>query len=152
MAYSTRKYNSADLLDFQALGVGQVPSGGRTQIDLRLPADGKVLPVTGPQALLQRYLITLLTPLGSVPDAPEAGSTLLIDLPPGSPFTQASLVYALSFANAQVVAQLRDETAPPAERLSAIEIQELVVTGTAVEVVQRLVTDAGTDIVFVTTV
>ena len=150
MPITVRELADDDVVDLAVTTLPDQPVSGAIAFSMLLGNKSRY--VAGAQRLVQRYLLTLFTKRGSVPDDPEFGTSLFNDLPIGGAFTQAQIVHGFSFANAEAVAQMTDTSAPKEDQLVDAQLSEIDIVGTSVSLVIKLVTAAGDAIVFITPV
>lgn len=149
--FVTRPMSDTDIVDLAAITLPEQPVSSSLMFKL-VDSSNKTRYLAGVQRLVQRYILALFTPKGSLPSSPEFGSSLFTDLPLGGAFTQAQIVHGFAFANAEALAAMTDTSAPVEDQLVDAQLQEIEIVGTSVNVNIRLVTGAGDVIVFVTSV
>lgn len=119
--YANRKY------DFLALQ--NISAKKETQLALELASPGKSTQIaTGPQKLVQRWLLEFLTELGSMPGLPKRGTDFMTQVRRGRLRTQAAVIAAFNFAAYAARTNLRneeDDTWPDDERIGVVELQSV---------------------------
>ena len=126
MGTLTNYYNrSVDVSIFQ--GVKEV---GVATVDQALFNNGGAV-CTGIQKLIQRWLLTFLTPLGAVKFHPERGTTFLTEASGFRTEIDAEVAFYTCNANAceQLIAE-EDEDMPDDERIDYVELQDITVGST----------------------
>lgn len=109
----------------------------------------------GVQKLVQRYVILLLTNIGSQKYYPDFGTELLYNLKAGvSPVDLIGVTQMFSLAsfeavNALLVAQIQDPTSPSDERIASAELEDISMISSAVNFSVRITTESETAISFV---
>ena len=108
----------------------------------------------GIQKLVQRYMITFLTVLGSQRDFPAFGTEFLSKLRSGNRLTPGDVVHLFNFANLATMAIFREyqganPNTPTDERLNAALLQDCQVSPDRVDCTVKLVSEAGDEFEFV---
>ena len=126
MSTLTNYYNrSVDVSIFQ--GVKEV---GVATVDQSLFNNGGAV-CTGIQKLIQRWLLTFLTPLGAVKFHPERGTTFLTEASGFRTEIDAEVAFYTCNANAceQLIAE-EDDNMPDDERINYVDLQDITVGNT----------------------
>lgn len=101
---------------------------------------------TGIQSLSQRWLLTFLTELGSMPFKPNAGTNFMRDLRRGRFRTEADVIDSFSFADLLVSEQLRAEETdswPADERFGSAKLTAIAILGDTIALDITIVSRAG---------
>lgn len=124
-------------------------------VQLKMDIRGGPRRVTAIQKLVQRYANLLMHTVGTIQFDQDAGSTLFRDLVIGSPYSEAQCLHGFTFANAQVVDQLRAEDANPIygepstdEMIKDAILLELDKTGTVLRIKVQITTLSGDVVTF----
>ena len=99
---------------------------------------------TGIQKLIQRWILTFLTPKGAVKFHPERGTTFLSDATGFK--TEINAEASFYTCNSHARAQLKDEeddSMPDEERIGNVELEGITVNATGFELRIRLTSRAG---------
>lgn len=109
---------------------------------------------SGVQKLVQRYMIALLTQIGSQPGYPNFGTGLLAKLHNSGGLTKTAVGHIFNFANANVVAAFREyQTANPSnfkdEQLNTATLNNVSVGQGNISLNINILTVSGTNVVFV---
>jgi hypothetical protein len=108
--------------------------------DIRLSL-GSGLLFLGPQKATQRFLIFLLTRLGSIPSDPEFGTSLLFELTQTG--SNESVTAAFNSAAGYAINALDDVTLPDDERLVSATLEDYLVNRDSINLTVRIGTAAG---------
>lgn len=126
MSTLTNYYNrSVDVSIFQ--GAKEI---GVATVDQSLFNNGGAV-CTGIQKLIQRWLLTFLTPLGAVKFHPERGTSFLTEASGFRTEIDAEVAFYTCNANAceQLIAE-EDDNMPDDERINYVELQDITVGST----------------------
>lgn len=106
----------------------------------------------GIQKLVQRYMVLLMTGLGTQPAFPSAGSEFASSLLPGRNFSRTGLTHDFNFANADILRLMQAEQSltrrPPDEQISSAYLSSVDVVGDRVSLNIRVVSYAGENVDF----
>ena len=106
------------------------------------------LVVTGIVKLAQRFLLTLLTPVGSRPFAPASGTRLLPTIRTGNIANELdarmAMLFAISDAEMQLVNEEDPTTDPADERFLNAEVLQVSFLSRGISYTLRLTSRAGT--------
>jgi hypothetical protein len=114
--------------------------------------------VTGMQKLVQRYLLALLTPKGSVKYYPDRGTDLMLAAAAGLFQGRSDIVQYFGLANSDAAAQLKaadasveGASAPDDEKYAKSWLMDYLIdqTGTRLYLKVRLLSQAGEDFTFI---
>jgi hypothetical protein len=123
----------------------------RQIVDLRF---GKVSSfVAGIQKLIQRYMITFLTILGTQPNYPQYGTDILKILQQGNTISKNDLVHLFNFANLKVMTlfkayQSSNPSEPSDEQISTAVLQDIQTGADFVYFDVKIFTLAGDEVNF----
>lgn len=116
---------------------------GETQVAWSLTCGGGGL-CTGIQKLIQRFVMLLLTPKGSMKFMPDRGCTFPSAV--GQSYSESQVSAAFRFAMADVAPQLKaeeDESMPDDERFRSAELLDITFFGTTLSIAVSLTSRAG---------
>lgn len=125
------------------------------RLSMTVVDDGITRVVSGVQKTVQRYLITFLTSKGSVKYKPDFGSIFMPAVMSGLLQSRSAVVQYFSFANVDVVAQMKAQDAtnpdtPDDERIAGAYLVDYIIDTNSARLYLkiRIETMAGTDTVF----
>jgi hypothetical protein len=138
--YKNRKYDFLALYNINRLK--------ETQLDLELVKSGRAGHIaTGPQKLVQRWLLEFLTERGSMPGLPNRGTDFMTLVRQGQLRTEAAVLAAFNFAayDARVnLGKEENETWPNDERIGPVSVQSIAFLPGYAQIKFTIETRAGT--------
>ena len=107
----------------------------------------------GIQKLIQKYMIYFTTIAGTQSQYPDFGTDFMIGVQNGNIRTREDIVHAFNFANLKTLEALKayqkeNPTIPTDEQINTASLDNLEVNGDKLVIDIRIVSNAGTDVVF----